>query len=120
DLPRRHGRAARARERLAAGGAAVSALLGAPALRLLLRLKLRGLVRTQVRAFGLVLVLLTLATALSNRGLYLPRSEIERLFSAPLARADLVRYRLVAGGMRSLVGGLVLGAFSARRMPVPA
>lgn len=143
----------------------MSAWLGSPALALLLRLKLRGVVRRQwrrlrtpkglllsllgvaafglwivsltvsfaraqapfgpeagelrVRAFGLVLVFLSFTGALSNRGLYLPRNEIERLFSAPLARADLVRYRLVAGGLRSLLGGLILGLFGAHRMPSP-
>jgi hypothetical protein len=33
---------------------------------------------------------ISLSTALTNRGLYLPRTEIERLFSAPVSRADLV------------------------------
>jgi len=143
----------------------VSAFLGPPALRLLLRLKVRGLLRRQwrrlrtpkgfllsllgalafcawmaslgltyasgiealappaaevrVRVFGVVLLLLSLSTALTNRGLYLNRNEIERLFSAPLSRSDLVRYRLLAGGLRSLIGGLVLGLFGARRMPHP-
>ncbi len=138
---------------------------GSPALILLLRLKLRGLVRRQwrrlrtpkgflltaiglcafgawfaslafsftrapeplepaaaemrVRAYGLLLVLISLSTALTNRGLYLPKSEIERLFSAPVSRADLVRYRLLANGLRNLLGGVVLGLFGARRMPVP-
>ncbi len=140
-------------------------LVGSPALALLLRLKLRGLVRKhgrrlrtpkglvltllgcaafalwlgglafsfarpaelltgpegalRVRAFALLLVVLSFSSALTNRGLYLPRAEIERLFSAPLARAELVRYRLLAGGLRSLIGGLVLGLFGARRMPEP-
>lgn len=139
---------------------------GSPALVLLLRLKLRGLVRRQwrrlrtpkgfvltaiglcafgvwfaslafsftrapeplgpeaaelrVRAFGLLLLLISLSTALTNRGLYLPRSEIERLFSSPVSRADLVRYRLLANGLRNLLGGVVLGLFGARRMPEPA
>lgn len=73
----------------------------------------------RVRAFGLMLFLLTLSTALTNRGLYLAKSEIERLFSAPLSRSDLVRYRLMAGSLRSVVGGIVLGLFGARRMPDP-
>lgn len=143
----------------------MNALFGSPALALLLRLKLRGLVRRQwrrlrtpkglflsllggvafllwiggltvytnpskpysapdgelrVRGFALLFVLLSLSSALTNRGLYLPKSEIERLFAAPLSRAALVRYRLVAGGLRSLLGGVVLGLFGARRMPEPA
>lgn len=138
---------------------------GSPALSLLLRLKLRGSVRRQirrlktpkgfvltllgtlvlalwlgslalsfhqaptrldpfaselrVRAFGLMLFLMSLSTALTNRGLYLQKSEIERLFSAPVSRRDLVRYRLLANGLRSLLGGVILGMFSARRMPDP-
>jgi hypothetical protein len=143
----------------------VKSALGAPALNLLLRLKLRGMLRRQwrrlrtpkgfvltlvgagaflawiaslalasfqrvepltgpvgelrVRAFGALLLVVSLSTALTNRGLYLPKSEIERLFSAPLARADLVRYRLLAGGLRSLLGGVVLGLFGARRLANP-
>jgi hypothetical protein len=144
----------------------VNTAFGSPALALLLRLKLRGLLRRQwrrlrtprgflltlvgaaafaswigsltlsslrpaaplvgvggelrVRAFGAMLVVISLSTALTNRGLYLPKSEIERLFSAPLSRAQLVRYRLLASGLRSLVGGIVLGLFGAQRMPEPA
>ena len=139
--------------------------LGAPALRLLLRLKLRGILRRQarrlrtpkgilltllglaafvtwlgglafslfqdprtlagdeaegrVRAFALLFTVLSCTAALSNRGLFLPKNEIERLFAAPLARADLVRYRLVAGALRSLIGGIAFGLFAARRMPSP-
>lgn len=73
----------------------------------------------RVRAFGLMLFILSLSTALTNRGLYLARSEIERLFSAPLSRRELVRYRLMAGSLRSIVGGIVLGLFGAGRMPDP-
>jgi len=140
-------------------------LAGSPALALLLRLKLRGILRRQarrlrtpkgialtllglcafgawltallfsflqdprtlapdlaegrVRAFALLFALLSLSSALTNRGLFLPKSEIERLFSAPLARSELVRYRLLAGALRSLLGGVAFGLFAARRMPNP-
>ena len=140
-------------------------LIGSPALGLLLRLKLRGLLRRQarrlrtpkgialtllglcafgvwlagllvsflqdprtlpldqaegrVRAFALLFTLLSLSGALTNRGLFLPKNEIERLFSAPLARSELVRYRLLAGALRSLIGGIAFGLFAARRMPNP-
>jgi hypothetical protein len=73
----------------------------------------------RVRGFGLLLTTLTLSSALIHRGLFLPRDEIERLFSAPVSRADLVRYRLLAGGVRGLVGGVVLGVLAMRRMPSP-
>lgn len=140
-------------------------LIGSPALGLLLRLKLRGILRRQarrlrtpkglaltllgllafgtwlagllfsflqdprtlapdeaegrVRAFALLFTLLSLSSALTNRGLFLPKNEIERLFSAPLARSELVRYRLLAGAVRSLIGGIAFGLFAARRMPSP-
>jgi len=73
----------------------------------------------RTRAFGGMLVVFSLSNALSNRGLFLPKTEIERLFSAPVSRADLVRYRLLSNGLRSLLGGLVLGLYGARRMPGP-
>jgi hypothetical protein len=71
----------------------------------------------RVRGFALLLLTLSLSGALANRGLYLPKTEIERLFSAPVSRADLVRYRLLANGLRSLLGGLVLALVGAARMP---
>jgi hypothetical protein len=71
----------------------------------------------RVRGFALLLLTLSLSGALANRGLYLPKGEIERLFSAPVSRADLVRYRLLSNGLRSLAGGLVLALFGSARMP---
>jgi len=41
-----------------------------------------------------ILWITALTGSLAHRGLYLPPAEIERFFSAPLERADLVRYRL--------------------------
>jgi len=76
-------------------------------------------VRPLLRIGMLVLAVLSLSGALVNRGLYLPREEIERLFSAPLARADLVRYRLLANAGRSLLGAVILGLVFMRRMPSP-
>jgi hypothetical protein len=57
-------------------------------------------------------------TALSVRGVYLPKNEIERLFTAPVSRADLIRYRLLVDTGRTLFGALLLGLLSFRRMPV--
>lgn len=65
------------------------------------------------------LVVLALSGALVHRGLYLPAEEIERLFSAPLARTELVRYRLRVHGARALPFGLVLGLVFAPRLPQP-
>jgi hypothetical protein len=138
---------------------------GGPALRLLLRLKLRGLVRKQARRLktakglflglvggglfavwigslvlnwildprppeagapiGLVrfaalgLTLLTVTSALSHRGLFVPGAEIERLFAAPVARADLVRYRLLVNVGRGALGGLILGLVMMRHVAQP-
>ncbi len=59
-------------------------------------------------------------TALSVRGVYLPKNEIERLFAAPVSRADLIRYRLLVDTGRTLFGAALLGLISFRRMPVGA
>jgi len=73
--------------------------------------------RGTVRLGAIALTTLSLSSALSHRGLFLPREEIERLFSAPLKRADLVRYRLLAGFGRSFFGGLILAVLVMPRMP---
>ena len=140
-------------------------MLGHPALRLLIRMKLRGAIRSQVRKlrrpsgwlfallgltlFGTwiasfvlssivrrpttfepeslrlwtqvglaVLCAMTVLAAFSHRGLYLPKEEIELAFSAPVARGDLVRYRLGINMLRSIVAGTLFGLGAARRMPV--
>jgi Putative ABC exporter len=141
-------------------------MFGPAALRLLLRLKLRGAARAQLRRlrsprnwifllvgvglfaiWGLYIVLmprwrgpsvpdpesdlawtsvvlfalalLTLVSSFNHRGLYLPRQEIELVFSAPIERSDLVRYRLSTNLLRSLVAGLFIGMGTALRMPHP-
>jgi hypothetical protein len=63
---------------------------------------------------ALSFTVITLAGALRFRGLFLPREEIERLFSAPLSRPELVRYRLCASGLRSLFGGSLVALGAAR------
>ncbi len=73
----------------------------------------------RVRLVGLLLTLLTLSSSLSHRGLFLPREEIERLFSAPVSRSDLVRYRLLSNSLRSLLGGVLIGCVSMRSLPNP-
>jgi len=71
------------------------------------------------RCAGLVLLLMTVLGAFNHRGLYMPAEEIERLFAAPISRADLVRYRLLVGFARSCIGSLVLGLVAVRRLPSP-
>ncbi len=73
----------------------------------------------RVRVAGLVLLALSFSSALSHRGLFLPRDEIERLFSAPVSRAQLVRYRLLSSGLRGLLGSLIVALAAMRRMPEP-
>ncbi len=65
-----------------------------------------------------MMALVTLASSLTHRGLYLPGEEIERLFSAPVSRADLIRYRLLVASGRSLFGALILALLVQSRTPV--
>lgn len=67
-----------------------------------------------------VLAMLTLSNALSFRGLYLPPSEIETLFSAPLSRTSILRMRLAVGFARSLFGAVFAGLAAMRLANVPA
>jgi hypothetical protein len=62
---------------------------------------------------------MTLIASFSHRGLYLPKEEIELAFSAPIARSDLVRYRMGVNLLRSLLAGLLFGLGAARRTPEP-
>jgi hypothetical protein len=82
---------------------------------------MRGVAPDEARAvarlavFGLFL--LGLMGNLSHRGLYLPAHKIERLFSAPVARADLIRYRLHCLLAQSAIGAFLVGLALASRMP---
>lgn len=67
----------------------------------------------------LVMTTLTVSSAFSMRGLYLQASEIESLFSAPIPRAALIRYRLRSALVRSLFGSLFFGWMFSRRAPEP-
>jgi len=62
---------------------------------------------------------LSAGSALLYRGLYMPEDEIERLFSAPLSRPDLVRYRLLTSFGREILFAVFIGILLARRMPRP-
>lgn len=77
-------------------------------------------VANTARGVGLFAALFTLLNALSMRGLYIPREEIELLFAAPVTRADLVRHRLWVAGLRSIFGGVFMGLFIALEAPVRA
>ncbi|MBM3989796.1 MAG: hypothetical protein FJ298_02185 [Planctomycetes bacterium] len=67
----------------------------------------------------LTMTALTVSSAFSMRGLYLQASEIESLFSAPISRAELIRYRLRSALVRSLLGGALFGWMFSRRAPQP-
>jgi hypothetical protein len=73
----------------------------------------------RVRVVALLFTLLTCSSALAHRGLFLAREEIERLFSAPVRRADLVRYRLLSSSFRNGLGGLLIALVSMRGLPRP-
>lgn len=68
---------------------------------------------------GFGLTVFTLIGSLNFRGLYLPKEEIDRLFSSPVSRSDLVRYRLITSLGRSLFGALFFGAVLSMRLPHP-
>jgi len=66
-----------------------------------------------------VFFVLSLLSAASVRGVYIPKQDIERLFSAPVTRADLVRYRMLVDLGRTLFGAVVLAFLTFSRMPSP-
>lgn len=68
----------------------------------------------------LSLTVLTIANALSFRGLYLQQNEIESLFSAPLSRPQLIRYRLLSSMARAAFGSAFFGWMVARQAPRPS
>jgi hypothetical protein len=103
---------------LAVVGLWIAALLGPSAHQASFALSPQRL-EVAVRCAGVVLLLMTVLGAFTHRGLYLPGEEIERLFSAPLSRRDLVRYRLAVGFARSFLGSLVLALVALRRLPSP-
>ncbi|HTF89027.1 MAG TPA: putative ABC exporter domain-containing protein [Planctomycetota bacterium] len=72
------------------------------------------------RFFGMVISVMSLVSALSFRGLYLPREEIELLFSAPVSRSDVIRYRLWISLCKSLFGSVFMALVATRSVPVPA
>lgn len=77
------------------------------------------LLRGAVQIALFCLALFSLASALGVRGVYFQKQEIERLFSIPVSRSDLVRHRMQMDLGRTLIGALVLGLVTYRRMPVP-
>ena len=78
-----------------------------------------AVLRGNVRFGALMLTMLSLSSSFSHRGLFIPSDEIQRLFAAPVARADLVRYRLRATIGRGLFGAAIVGLVVMQHMPVP-
>ena len=65
---------------------------------------------------GLLLYLGFVAfSSLSFRGVYLPRSELDRLFSAPVARSSIVRYRILKTVIAALPFIILMTVFLAPR-----
>jgi len=77
--------------------------------------ELQALAQLAVTAYGLFAI----TANLSWRGLYLPRAELERLFSAPVTRRDLVRYRLLGMAVPSLFVAALVGVMASARVPTP-
>lgn len=80
-----------------------------------LELDLRSMMQAVMAFFTVV----SLSSAANVRGLYLPKSEIEALFAAPVRREDLVRYRMKTDAWRTMLGGVIFGLIMMRRAPVP-
>jgi hypothetical protein len=75
------------------------------------------LLELMVGAGLFALTVLSVSNALTFRGLYIHPSEIETLFSAPVSRADLVRFRLASQLGRTLVGAAFFAALLSMRAP---
>lgn len=78
----------------------------------------RALELSRIGVFALFVLAVT--GNFAHRGLYLPAQEIERLFSAPIDRSDVIRYRLQMAIGQSLIGGVILALLGATRLPTPA
>ncbi len=78
-----------------------------------------GTLRVGVRLGVFIFLLVSVGGAFVHRGLFIPQGEIERLFAAPLARRDLIRYRLLVSVGRSLLGGTFFALIVSRRLPNP-
>ncbi|MFT4541568.1 MAG: hypothetical protein ACI841_000218 [Planctomycetota bacterium] len=70
-----------------------------------------------VRAVMMMLAIFTILGSLSHRGLYLPKSELERLLSAPIPRSDLVRYRMLVNVARTFTFATITGLVFSARLP---
>ncbi|MBI3817951.1 MAG: hypothetical protein HY286_04610 [Planctomycetes bacterium] len=77
----------------------------------------RAVLMAQFGFFSLLFI--NLISSLGHRGLYIPKDEIEVLFSAPVSRSAIIRYRLTINILKSMFGALLLSFFAMRRVPVP-
>lgn len=69
---------------------------------------------------GLVAYLAFVAfSSLSFRGVYMPRSELERLFSAPVARRSIVRFRMFGAMLMALPFTFIVALFLSPRFASP-
>ncbi len=71
------------------------------------------------RLVGTAIAVMSLFGALTFRGLYLPREEIELLFVAPVSRGEVIRYRLWTALGKSLFGACFFALVVMGRVSVP-
>ncbi|MFN0207824.1 MAG: putative ABC exporter domain-containing protein [Planctomycetota bacterium] len=64
------------------------------------------------------LALINIFTSLGFRGLFIPKEEIELLFSSPVSRSDIIRYRLIVNFGRSLFGSIIISILAMQRSAV--
>lgn len=80
----------------------------------------RGSITPSIARFvGTAITFMSIVGALSFRGLYLPREEIELLFAAPVSRGDVIRYRLWTSLGKSLFGAFFFSLVVMGRVEVP-
>ena len=69
---------------------------------------------------GLIAYLAFVAfSSLSFRGVYMPRPELERLFSAPVRRSSIVRFRMLGAMLMALPFTLIVALFLSPRFASP-
>ncbi|MDP6837333.1 MAG: hypothetical protein QF724_00170 [Planctomycetota bacterium] len=78
-----------------------------------------GLLRQAMQLMLAFFSLIILAGSLNTRGLYFPAGECDRLFSAPLAARDLIRYRVLTDSGRALLSATVFALISRRNFEHP-
>lgn len=66
-----------------------------------------------------IFLILNIVSSLGHRGLYIPKDEIDILFSAPVSRGQIVRYRVIVNLLKSMIGALIMSMVMMNRAPDP-